>query len=181
MSSNIQIQRVCEFCGNEFTARTTVTKLCSAKCRKANYKAKQRAEKIQKSNSETKRIKNKPIDELKEKEFLSVREVATLLGCSLRTAYRLIDTGTLIGVNLAERMTRVKRSEINKLLEQPQKRKQILTQYNISECYSLTEIQNKYGISEKALYETIRRNEMPKLKQGRFTYVPKVLIEKILS
>ena len=41
MSSNIQIQRVCEFCGNEFTARTTVTKLCSAKCRKANYKAKQ--------------------------------------------------------------------------------------------------------------------------------------------
>jgi excisionase family DNA binding protein len=181
MSSNIQIQRVCEFCGNEFTARTTVTKLCSAKCRKANYKAKQRAEKIEKSNSETKRIKNKPIEELKEKEFLSVREVATLLGCSLRTAYRLIDTGTLTGVNLAERMTRVKRSEINKLLEQPRIPKRTLTQYDISECYSLSEIQNKYGISDKALYDAIKRNELPKLKQGWFTYVPKVLIDKILS
>ena len=181
MSSNIQIQRVCEFCGNEFTARTTVTKLCSAKCRKANYKAKQRFEKIEKSNSETKRIKNKPIEELKEKEFLSMREVAALLGCSLRTAYRLIDTGTLTGVNLAERMTRVKRSEINKLLEQPQTPKRTLTQYDVSECYSLSEIQNKYGISDKALYNAIKRNEIPELKQGWYTYVPKVLIDKILS
>lgn len=181
MSSNIQIQRVCEFCGNEFTARTTVTKLCSAKCRKASYKARQRAGKIEKSNSETKRIKNKSNVELKEKEFLSVREVATLLGCSMRTAYRLINTGTLTGFNLAERMTRVKRSEINKLLEQPQKRKPTPTQYNVSECYSLSEIQNKYGISDKALYDTIKRNEIPKLKQGWFTYVPKVLIDKILS
>lgn len=181
MSSNIQIQRVCEYCGNEFTARTTVTKLCSAMCRKANYKAKQRAEKIERSNNETKRIKNKPIEELKEKEFLSVREVATLLGCSLRTAYRLINAGTLTGVNLAERMTRVKRSEINKLLEQPQTRKPTPTQYDVSECYSLSEIQNKYGISDKALYDTIKRNEIPKLKQGWFTYVPKVLIDKILS
>ena len=181
MSSNIQIQRVCEFCGNEFTARTTVTKLCSAKCRKANYKAKQRAEKIEKSNSETKRIKNKPIEELKEKEILSVREVATLLGCSLRTAYRLIDTGTLTGVNLAERMTRVKRSDINKLLEKPQPRKLAPTQYEVSDCYSISEIKNKYGISDKAIYETIKRNEIPKIKEGWYTYVPKVLIDKILS
>ena len=181
MSSNIQIQRVCEFCGNEYTARTTVTKLCSAKCRKANYKAKQRAEKMEKSNSETKRIKNKPIEELKEKEFLSVREVATLLGCSIRTAYRLIDTGILQGVNLAERLTRIKRSELNKLLEQPRPQKPQLIQYDISECYSLSEIQNKYGISDKALYNAIKRNEIPELKQGWYTYVPKVLIDKILT
>jgi excisionase family DNA binding protein len=181
MSSNIQIQRVCEFCGNEFTARTTVTKLCSAKCRKASYKARQRTEKIEKSNSETKRIKSKPIEELKEKEFLSVREVATLLGCSIRTAYRLIDTGILQGVNLAERLTRIKRSELNKLLEQPRPQKPQLIQYDISECYSLSEIQNKYGISDKALYNAIKRNEIPELKQGWYTYVPKVLIDKILT
>ena len=181
MSSNIQIQRVCEFCGNEYTARTTVTKLCSAKCRKASYKARQRAEKIERSNTETKRIQNKPLEELKEKEFLSVREVATLLGCSIRSAYRLINSGTLKGVNLAERMTRVKRSEINILLEQPQTVRSTPTQYNVSECYSLFEIRIKYGISDKALHDTLKRNEIPKLKQGRYTYVPKILIDKIMS
>src|SRR5690554_6590748 len=28
MSSNIRITRVCQFCGNSFTAKTTVTKFC---------------------------------------------------------------------------------------------------------------------------------------------------------
>ncbi|RLD59967.1 MAG: DNA-binding protein, partial [Bacteroidetes bacterium] len=42
--------------------------------------------------------------------------VATLLGCSVHTTYRLIDNGTLKAVNLSERMTRIKRSELNKIL-----------------------------------------------------------------
>jgi len=116
MSSNIRIQRICQFCEKEFTARTTVTKYCSDICAKRAYKARKRTEKVEISNNETNLIKIQPIEELKAKEFLSVREVATLLGCSVRTAYRLIDNRTLKAVNLAERMTRVKRSELNKIL-----------------------------------------------------------------
>lgn len=181
MSSNIQIQRICEYCNNEFTARTTVTKLCSEKCRKANYKKRQRTQKIEKSNTETKQIKNKSIIELKEKEFLSVREVAVLLGCSIRTAYRLIDLGTLKGVNLAERMTRVKRSEINKLLEQPQPLKQIKIEYDISDSYTINEVLEKYSISETALHNLIKRQSIPKIKKGWYAYVPKPIIDKLLS
>ena len=72
MSSNIQVQRICQHCGTEFTARTTVTKYCSHRCGSLANKAKKRAEKVQKSNSETKQIKTKPIEELKAKEFLTV-------------------------------------------------------------------------------------------------------------
>ena len=116
MSSNIKVQRICQHCGNEFTARTTTTKYCSHKCNSADYKAKLRAAKVEESNKRTKQIINFSIEELKAKEFLSVRDVATLLGCSVRTTYRLIDNGTLKAVNLSERITRIKRSELNKIL-----------------------------------------------------------------
>ena len=116
MSSKIKVQRICQYCGNEFTARTTTTKYCSHKCNSADYNAKLRVTKVKESNIRTKQIINFSIEELKAKEFLSLRDVATLLGCSFSTTYSLIDNGTLKAVNLAKRMTRVKRSELNKLL-----------------------------------------------------------------
>lgn len=57
MSSNIRIQRICQCCGKEFTARTTTTKTCSDNCAKMLYKQKRRDAKIESSNSETQRIK----------------------------------------------------------------------------------------------------------------------------
>lgn len=116
MSSNIKVQRICGHCGNDFIAKTTVTKYCSHKCSQRAYKARIKEGKINISNKETEKIITRPIEELKAKEFLSVREVSTLLGCSVRTTYRLIDDGTLKAVNLAERITRVKRSNLNELL-----------------------------------------------------------------
>ncbi|MFN3405627.1 MAG: helix-turn-helix domain-containing protein [Cytophagaceae bacterium] len=115
MSSNIKVQRICQHCGNEFTARTTVTQYCGDHCAKRAYKQRQRAAKIQNSNNETLQVKIKPIEELKAKEFLTVKEVAALLNCSVRTAYRLIDQGNIKAVNLAERKTLVKRSNIDQL------------------------------------------------------------------
>lgn len=184
MSSNIQVQRICAHCGKEFTARTTTTLYCSKQCNRTDYKAKQRAKKVEASNKETQRIKAQPIEQLKAKEFLTVREVARLLNCSLRSAYYYIDSGTITAVNLGQRMTRVKRSEIDKLFEQTPEVKTPLPnqkQFDISECYTLTEVQNKYGVSEKALHGIIERNSIPKIKKGWFAYVPKTVIDRLLS
>ena len=115
MSSNIEVQRICQHCGNEFTARTTVTQFCGLRCANRAYKLRQRAIKVEASNKETYLIKAKPIEILKAKEFLTVRDVAALLTCSTRTAYRLIQQGNIKAVNLAERKTLIKRSEIDKL------------------------------------------------------------------
>ncbi len=70
MSSNIQVQRICQHCGNEFTARTTVTQYCSDTCSKRAYKARVRAGKVEQSNKETQRIKNQPFEELKATNIL---------------------------------------------------------------------------------------------------------------
>lgn len=184
MSSNIEIQRICQLCGKEFTARTTVTQYCSDTCSKRAYKARVRAAKVEVSNKETQRIKTQPIEEIKAREFLTVRNVATLLNCSIRSVYYYIENGNINAVNLGQRITRVKRSELDKLFEQilsPQSESITETkQYNISECYNLTEIKCKYGISEKALYDLIKCQNITKIKEGRFVYVPKAEIENIL-
>lgn len=117
MSSNIKVQRICQNCGNEFTARTSTTLYCSHRCNNIAYKAKIRAEKVEASNNDTQRIITRPIEELKAKEFLTVRDVACLLNCSIRSAYYYISKGNIKAVNLGQRITRVKRSELDKLFQ----------------------------------------------------------------
>jgi excisionase family DNA binding protein len=116
MSSNIRVQRICQYCEKEFTARTTVTRFCSDNCAKRAYKARIKAVKIEGSDKQTIIIKSRPINELKEKPILKPKEAAILLGCSVRTVYRLIDNNSIQAKNLGERLTRIKASEIHKLL-----------------------------------------------------------------
>jgi excisionase family DNA binding protein len=197
MSSNIKIQRICQHCGNEFTARTTTTLYCSHRCNSAAYKAKQRAGKVEQINKETQSIKSQPIEELKAKEFLSVTQVSKLIGCSRQNIYNLINTGKLKATNILLKKTIVKRSDLDKLFKEPTNRtqpegipetqKQELNNwvqaggFDIADCYNLTEVQSKYGISETALQNLIKRYEIPKIKKGWFAYVPKTVIDKLLS
>jgi excisionase family DNA binding protein len=194
MSSNIQVQRICQHCGTEFTARTTVTKYCSHRCGSAAIKALKRAEKIQKSNIETKQIKTKPIEELKVKEFLTVSDVSKLIGCSRQNVYKLINSGKLKATNILEKKTIVKRCDLDKLFKEipetetiPEKQKQELNDwkqagaFDITDCYSINEVQEKYKISETALYSLIKREDIPKIKKGWYAYVPKIIIDKYLS
>ena len=115
MSSNIRIIRICEYCNNEFTARTTSTKYCSHKCNQKHYKVKARVKKIEESNTETILKSKLLIEELNTKEFLTAKEVSILLNCSIRTIYRCIQNGSIESVNLGQRMIRVKRSTLDKL------------------------------------------------------------------
>ncbi|QLH31208.1 MAG: helix-turn-helix domain-containing protein [Cyclobacteriaceae bacterium] len=119
MSSNIEVQRICQHCGKEFTARTTTTLYCSKACNSAAYKAKIRAGKVEASNRETQRIKSQPIEELKTKAFLSIAETCKLVGISRRTVYRMIERGELI-TGKAGKRTIIRRSDLEQLLfEQP--------------------------------------------------------------
>jgi excisionase family DNA binding protein len=187
MSSNIQVQRICQYCRKEFTARTTTTIYCSHRCNSADYKAKKRAGKIEASNTQTQRIKNQPIEELKAKAFLSIADTCKLIGISRRTVYRMIERGELI-TGKAGKRTIIRRSDLEQLLfEQPRtiapppEKKPEQMQFDIADCYNLTEVQSKYGISESAVQNLIKRNSIPKIKKGWFAYVPKTVIDKLLS
>ncbi|SEH39999.1 helix-turn-helix domain-containing protein [Epilithonimonas hominis] len=184
MSSNISIQKVCEYCGKDFTAKTTVTRCCSDDCAKKAYKARKRAEKINNAIEvvEVKKQKKvKPIEDLREREFLTAKEVCILLNCSVRSVYYYISNGIIEATNLGNRLTRIKRSNIDKLFNDNLRRQPKEKQYNVSECFSISEAQKKYNISESALQKIIQREEIPKIKQGKFVYIPKVLIDEVFN
>ena len=203
MSSNIEVKRICKFCSKEFIARTTVTMYCSRICNKRDYTKKQRTSKIKKGENDFRIIENKNIDKIKAKDFLSVKDASILLDTSKRTIYRMITTGIINSVNLAERKTIIRRTDIENLftIKKPQSsgnndnltiEENLHKTYdldewiksggkNVNECYNLTEIQQKYGISENALHVLIERNGIPKLKIGWYAYVPKEAIDRIFN
>lgn len=184
MSSNIEIKRICLFCNSEFTARTTVTKYCSLKCSSKAYKDRTRKNKIEKSNTETIKIISKPIEDIKIKEFLNINEVSKLIGISKRTIYRIIEQGDLKKFKIRTR-TIIKRSDLNKFIEQPKPetvaKPQRKIEFDFSECYTITEVQEKFSISSGALYNVLKRNNVPKKSKGKFVFVPKQTIDNLLK
>lgn len=188
MSSNIRLNRICQHCGKEFIAKTTVTKYCGDRCAKLAYKARVRNKKVENSNVETQKIKEQPLLELRSKDILTVKEAAAILSSSIRAVYDMINDGRLKAVNLSKRKTRIRRSEIDKIFEQPDlavassvmslDQESNLT---IDNCYPLKELEKKYGISNKALHTFLKRNNVRKLKKGKFVYVPKEEVDELLS
>ncbi len=128
-------------------------------------------------------MKFQSIEAIQGKEFLTVRDVAALVSCSVRTAYRLIENGEIKAVNLAQRKTLIKRSEIDNLFEQPtQVESQVKNlEFDISDSYKISEVRRKYSISEKGLSDIIKRNNIPKIRNGRYVYVPKSMIDELFS
>ena len=182
--SKLKIPRVCEHCRKPFEAKTMITRFCSKACghnannarKKAERKEEQRQELIAKIPS------NRP--------YISIAEAVLLFGISRDTIYRLVRMGKIPAVNLGERLTRISRAHIEAMFtplppvpdvptvseKQPTK-----MDYSQEECYTLTEISKKYGVSHSTVRYTIRRNSIPQKTIGNFVYVPKEAIDKIFT
>ncbi len=114
MSSNIRIKSNCDFCGNEFIAKTLKTRYCSHTCNNRDYKEKLKNQKISK---EVKVRKDKEgLESLKDREYLTAKDAALIVGCSTKTIYRLISDGTIKGVNLSKRLTRINKKSLDKII-----------------------------------------------------------------
>jgi len=111
-------------CGNMFEAQKVSTLYCSHKCNSKHYKLKKSLERKEQAEApimqpQTFRPKAKAIDRamIKDKEFLTVKEVAALFGCSRPTVYKLINTGKIKAKNIGDKQTYIRRSDIDKLFE----------------------------------------------------------------
>ncbi len=78
MSSNIRIEKTCEWCGKQFTAQTTVTRFCSKRCSEHSYKERMRQQKIQ--NTLRYPTPTATLSAIKEKEYLTVADAGQILG-----------------------------------------------------------------------------------------------------
>lgn len=186
MSSNIRITKICLFCQKEFEAKTTVTKYCSLQCNGKAYKANLKLAKIKESNLHTQKKRRKIPDDIKDRELLTVGQVAAMLNSSDKTVYNMINEGRLKASRLSPRKTLIRRSEIERILSKVEVTldlRPLITpkSASIENSYTIGEIQQKFNISEKAIYDIIKKEKIPKKVKGWYTYVPKKAIDKILN
>lgn len=115
MSSNMSIEKVCDFCQCKYIAKKTTTQYCNHQCASRAYKKRAREEKITKTiETENKKRPYNPV--VKDKEFLSINEVCMLLGASRWTIYRLVESGRVKAAKLG-RKTLIQRLEIDNLFK----------------------------------------------------------------
>lgn len=176
MSSKIRVQRVCQHCGNEFTARTTVTKYCGDRCAKYAYKARKKAEKVETSNNETQAVIKQPLTDIQAKDFLSIQDVCQLFNVSRTTVWRLMKDGKVHSAKIGKRKF-ITRDSINALFE-PQlisivKDEPKPEELNTEDCWTIGEIEKLFGVHSKTLYDVILRFDIPKRQVGKYVYVPK--------
>lgn len=182
MSSNFTVNRLCEQCGNVFEAKTTVTRFCSKLCNKRSYKAKERGQKMASIDQVVKKVLEGTPSKQINADYLDVKTAAKLLRASDKMIYSMINLGKLNAVNLSKRKTLVARKDIDKLFELPQVvQLKELKPPPISECYNMGEAQKKFNISEKALFEIIKRNNLFKFQEGKFVYVAKSELDRVLN
>ena len=97
---NMEIIRICQWCGKEFTAQTVATKYCCDKCAKTAYKHRKRQEYIQLTN----RKSEITLAERDEKEIPLVMTTALAdkyLGVHISSIYRYLEKGMIKGLQLA--------------------------------------------------------------------------------
>lgn len=119
MSSNIQIQKSCSFCGKVFTAHTLHTRYCSHTCNQKHYKKLKRHEKLEHvkvAACTTSTITETNYSTIQQKLFLSLDETAAMLGASRRTIQRLVSNGKLKVGKIGSRCI-IQRTEIDKLFK----------------------------------------------------------------
>ncbi|NQU51023.1 MAG: helix-turn-helix domain-containing protein [Bacteroidetes bacterium] len=183
MSSNFTVQRICEYCGNEFTAQKTTTRYCSKNCNGSDYKRNKRQASIEQSNKESQRLKEhfspKFTITIKDKDTLTISETASYLGISRRTVYNWLNNGTIKGTRLSNRKVLFLKEDLlstlrnNKAYERPTPTECI----PIIEFYTINEIKDKYNIGTTWVYKIIRENKIPKTRIGGKTNVSKKHIE----
>lgn len=130
MSSTIKLPKFCNHCGKAFIAQKTTTQFCGHPCASRAYKQRKREEKVSAEfkNQQSKIVSVAPAvasetlqapqvgnsTNLRDKEFLSIVEVAALLGASRWTIQRMIKSKRLPVAKLGSR-TIIKRTAIDNL------------------------------------------------------------------
>ena len=180
-ASKYKIQRKCKVCGTLFYAKTVSSWYCSRNCTCAAYRIKKRDEK----NEQKRKEKASKIPD--DRPYISVAEAVALFGISRNSLYRLINNGTIPAINMGQRLTRISRAHLEAsfpLIEEQPKELPVTPasfKFDESDCYTLGQITDIYGVSESTVYKAIRKQSIPSCQRGNYVYVPKVEIDKLFK
>ena len=177
MSSRIDIQKRCKWCGAIFTAHKTTTEYCSHRCGNLAYKEKVRKQRIESLQHELgKSIKTPPN---LNKEYLTPSEVAELLHIGRTSIYRYIRNGAIKVIRF-DRKTLVRKADIENMttyIEQETKEKQIKEKTPITDFYTTAEVKEKFNVAESWIFAIAKKNNIPRTFNRGKTYWSKKHID----
>ncbi|KAA8484939.1 excisionase family DNA binding protein [Arcticibacter tournemirensis] len=188
MSSNIRVNKVCEYCGKDYEARTTTTRYCSSKCNSRAYKALKRGAKIEEVKKQVQNIRSFPLAEINARQLLTVKQACVFTGMGKNTINYWINSGKLPSCNLGIRQTRILREDLERffkssvhMVPQKEKQKTAMVILDRDNAYTISEICVKFGVSMSFLRNFCKVNNIEKQAVGRETLIAKTVIDELLK
>ncbi len=165
----MEVKRVCKWCGKIFIAQKTTTCFCSHACASRGYKERIRERKQQlKKNEELMQIRQS----FEGQDYFSFARAAKLIGVSRQYIYKLVHSGKLRASRLSNRMTIIRRADIELMLKtNPYERLMPdTTDFDIGDYYTAEQIAEKYKVGAKWVWTYTRRHKIPKVRIHQFNY-----------
>lgn len=179
MSSIIDIQKKCKWCGEIFTAHKMSTAYCSHKCANLAYKERVRKERISAYQKELSfKEYNEPLKDLEQREFFTPTAAAKLLGISRATIYRYLADKTIKAVQFKGK-TLIRRKDIDMLFESSATYNKRLPQEKvpITEFYTTAEVKEKYNVVDSWIFVVAKKHNIPRTFNRGKTYWSKKHID----
>ena len=182
-TSSIRITKICQWCGVEFEAQKVSTKYCSHRCANLAYKQAVRDKRVKQAEAETLSIKlEKPIENVKDKEYLSFAQAGKLLGLSRQAVYNMVKSGNLKASKISSRLSFIRRADIDAMLEnKPYKTLHPKEKIPITDFYTIAEIKEKFGVKESWIYEIAKEHNNPRTFNRGRTYWSKKHIDSYFA
>lgn len=185
-SSNVRIKKVCEHCGEIFEAQKVSTRFCSHRCANRAYKKAERNKRVEQEEIKTvSSTFSKPLEDIKYQEYLSFREAGILMGLTRQAIYKMVKSGYLNASKISSRLSIIKRSDIDKMLDS--KPYQVAMSNNkrsstpITEFYTTAEVREKYNVVDSWIFVVAKKHNIPRTFNRGKTYWSKKHIDNYFS
>ncbi len=178
-TSKMKIKKVCEWCGTTFYAQKLTTRFCSHRCNNLAYKEAVRQKRIQEVEAKVQTfISEQSISDVKDKEYLSFKEAATLLGLSKQAIYKMVYAGKQQAFRISSRLSFIRKGDIDRMLEaRPYEQRQPKDTIPITDFYTTAEVKEKYHVNESWIFAITKKHGIPRTFNRGKTYWSKKHID----
>lgn len=182
-TSKMKIKKVCEWCGTTFYAQKLTTRFCSHRCNNLAYKETVRQKRIQEVETKVQTIiSEQPISDFKDKEYLSFKEAATLLGLSKQAVYKMVYAGKLQAFRISSRLSFIRKKDIDRMVEaRPYEQRHPKDTIPITDFYTTAEVKEKYNVVDSWIFVVAKKHNIPRTFNRGKTYWSKKHIDNYFS
>lgn len=172
--NNMEVKRICQWCGKPFIAKKTTTNYCSHQCASQGYKHRMRERRLElRELQDLIEVKSK----LDHQDYFTFAQAAQLMGVSRQYIYKLVKEDKLRASRISARMSIIRRADIELMLKtRPYERRRIKDDLDITEYYTAEQISEKYKVSQMDL-GIYKREQYPKIRIRQFNYYSKKHID----